>query len=172
VLITGCSSSPGDVRAEGAPLTERSPAGQTGRTAEDAATGAGKDDGVQYASCMRENGVDVADPDASSGLVVLPPGLPQGQVKRAEAVCGTNPTGQTLRGDIPPPEVRSHPDVEALRLKYLSCLRENGHTPPKMVNGTAVIKATPELLAAQKACRAENEALDQRRKELMEKAEQ
>ncbi|MFC8957514.1 hypothetical protein ACFT8P_33510 [Streptomyces sp. NPDC057101] len=120
---------------------------------------------------MRENGVDVADPDAASGLVVLPPGLPQSQVKRAEEVCGTNPTGQTLRGDIPPPEVMGHPDIEALRLKYQSCLRENGYTPPKMVNGTAVIKATPELLAAQKACRAENEALDKQTKELMEKVE-
>jgi hypothetical protein len=127
------------------------------------------DAGVRYASCLRDNGIDVDDPKKGDAVVV-PSGIPQNVRDRVEKVCGKNPTGQASASKIPD-EVRTDAKIEALRLKHMKCLRENGYEPPKPENGSVGIEDSPELRAAEKACAAERKALDERLKALMKQSE-
>ncbi|MET9670329.1 hypothetical protein ABZY19_34040 [Streptomyces sp. NPDC006475] len=119
---------------------------------------------------MRDNNVDAVDPDAQ-GLVKLPSDVPQSQIERAEKVCGPNPTSGAQKVDIPD-EVRNDPERQALQLKYWTCMRENGFKEPTPnADGSVVLKNSPEMMAAMKACRAEEKRLNERTKALQEQGD-
>ncbi|MFC8096767.1 hypothetical protein [Streptomyces sp. NPDC057301] len=132
--------------------------------------GEGDDRGLRYASCMRDNGIQVGDPNAD-GVVQVPSGIPQSELKRAEKVCGKNPTGQTAGL---PDGVDSDPKYQALSLEYDACLRKNGYVPPPKEEGSGGVAGeyTPELQAADQACKAEKRALTDWLDTLMQKGEQ
>ncbi|MFF6983491.1 hypothetical protein ACFZAV_38760 [Streptomyces sp. NPDC008343] len=169
-LVTACDSGAGGARTEGAGPSANGVSEQAdGASSGDDGAGAGDNGaGLKYATCMRENGVDVADPDAQSGFVKIPSGVARSQVERAEKVCGKNPTGGAVNSGVTD-EVLNDPEVQALRLKYKGCMRENGYTEPTPdANGGVAIVDSPELRAARKACHAEEKSLNDRIKALKE----
>ncbi|MEV4975261.1 hypothetical protein [Streptomyces scopuliridis] len=130
-------------------------------------SGTGADSGVKYASCMRDNGVQVKDPKPGEPPQI-PDGTPKSVLDKLEKVCGKLPGGMTAGGDPRTQALLADPDFQALRLKYLSCMRKNGYVPPKMnADGGVSLKVTPEYTAAKKACKREQGALDKMTKDFM-----
>ncbi|MEV8434885.1 hypothetical protein [Streptomyces chartreusis] len=135
--------------------------------ASDGSSQDGDDAGLRYASCMRDNGVQVDDPAPGRGAEV-PMDVPQTQVDRAEKVCGKNPTGGAQSTDLPD-TVQTDAEYQALQLKFWSCMRKNGFENPKaQKGGSAVLENTPKMRAAMEACKAEDEAQNKRLEELIE----
>ncbi|MFD5574473.1 hypothetical protein [Streptomyces cadmiisoli] len=169
---SGCTSGDGaGVRSEGSGGRSESEQ-QDGPAPSDNSSQDGDDAGLRYASCMRDNGVQVPDPGPDGGVQV-PTDVPQSQVERAEKVCGKNPAGGALGGDLPD-SVRTDPELQALRLKFDACLKKNGYEmpKPKEENGSVTFEFTPEFRVALEACKAEDKAVSDRFEELTEAGEQ
>ncbi|MFE4540401.1 hypothetical protein ACFRKB_35930 [Streptomyces scopuliridis] len=165
----GNSEKPPAASSQGADETGGASTGGAsgGGTGDGGESGTGTDSGVEYASCMRDNGVQVKDPKPGE-----PPQIPDGTSKsvldKLEKVCGKAPGGGTAGGDPRTQALLDDPDFQALRLKYLSCMRKNGYVPPKPnADGSVRLMESPEYTAAQKACKREQDALDKMEKGFM-----
>ncbi|WP_411114955.1 hypothetical protein [Streptomyces sp. 029-5] len=120
----------------------------------------GADSGIKYASCMRDNGVQVKDPKPGEAPQI-PSGTPQSVLDKLEKACGKLPGAMAGSGDPGLKDLSKNPDFEALRLKYMACMRKNGYVPPKPnADGSVQLESSPELNAAQKACKREQDVLD------------
>jgi hypothetical protein len=124
------------------------------------------DQGRKFAACMRDNGVDVPDPDAGTGKVPLGD-LKQGDkqdflaaMKKCEQYL---PTNRTQPGPL------SAEDVEKQR-KFAQCMREHGvDLPdpdpdgririPASGKGTTVDRTDKKFEDALEACRSLNPKL-------------
>jgi hypothetical protein len=83
---------------------------------------------LEYAECMRRNGVDMEDPAPGQGglLFTAPPGGPTPEFERAQREC------QKHLEDVEPPEM-SEEDQREFReraLKQARCMREHGFDVP------------------------------------------
>ncbi|MFF0446863.1 hypothetical protein ACFYT4_10680 [Streptomyces sp. NPDC004609] len=100
--LTGCGSSGDTGEAAGA----ESPSPKAGR------------DGVAYATCLREQGIDAADPAADGGSRIKVPEGGEAKLKAAEAACKKYaPEDRDTPGD---------PNAHDKDLKLARCLRANG----------------------------------------------
>ncbi|MFC9651519.1 MULTISPECIES: hypothetical protein [unclassified Streptomyces] len=167
----GNSEKPPAASSQGADETGGASTGgaSTGNTGDNAGDSgeSGADSGIKYASCMRDNGVQVKDPKPGEPPQI-PDGTPQSVLDKLEKVCGKLPGGRTAGGDPQTRALLANPDFQALRLKANACMRKNGWVPPKMdENGGVSLKITPEYTAAMKACKREEDALEKMSKEFM-----
>ena len=97
---------------------------------DDNSSGASGDDQAQfreaaleYAECMRRNGVDMPDPVAGEGIrLSMPDGVPRATVERAERSCRKH------LEDAEPPELSEEEQREMREraLKHAQCMREHG----------------------------------------------
>ncbi|WP_250214211.1 hypothetical protein [Acrocarpospora catenulata] len=111
-------------------------------------------DALKFAQCMRENGVDIPDPEPGGNRIQLrqKPGN-EGQVEKALKACEQyNPIGE---GNAAP-----DPELQDKVLKFAQCMRDNGvDMPDPQVNGGRVRMGgpgmnpdSPTFQKAQKAC--------------------
>ena len=139
----------GDARADGGRTTA---GGQNARDMQEAM--------LDYAECMRENGVDMPDPQGG-GFVITPDSDPsQGDreaFRKADAKCRTH-----LR-NVKPPELSEEQKqaFEKAALEHARCMREHGiDLPDPTMNegGGAAVSLDgidlddPKFKKAQKAC--------------------
>ncbi|MFD7090736.1 hypothetical protein ACFV94_23475 [Streptomyces sp. NPDC059896] len=170
LLAVGAAACGGN--SEKPPAASSQEAGGTGDGATGGASGgntgadaggsgaSGGDSGIKYASCMRDNGVQVKDPKPGEPPRI-PAGTSQSVLDKLEKVCGKLPGAMAGSGDPGLKDLGKNPDFEALRLKYMACMRKNGYVPPKPnADGSVRLESSPELNAAQKACKREQDVLD------------
>ncbi|MEU8825040.1 hypothetical protein [Streptomyces sp. NPDC048636] len=81
---------------------------------------------------------------------------------------GGTPTGEARERKLPA-ELDTDSTVKALRSSWEQCQKRSGYTQPTADSkGNVVIKDTPELRAAERACKGERKALDKKIAEIME----
>ena len=117
---------------------------------------------LDFARCMRENGVDMPDPQFEGGRVTMragSPGMNPDKMRAAEEACAK------YRDAVKPPEMSEAQSAEFKKqaLAHSRCMRENGIDMPDPTfdeNGGAQMRIGPGLnpesdkfKQAQKACR-------------------
>jgi hypothetical protein len=131
---------------------------------------------LDYARCMRENGIDMPDPQFEGGKVTTKIGRPGKKIdpdtmRRAEQACAKH------REDIEPPEL-SDEDKQQFRqaaLEHARCMRENGvenfPDPTFDENGGAQIRIgkgvkpdSPTFRKAAEACESKQPQMGESRK--------
>ncbi|MBB6550491.1 hypothetical protein [Nonomuraea rubra] len=150
LVLTGCGS--GD--EGGADVASVSGAGKQ-TTAGAPPSADPQEKALKFAQCMRENGVDMPDPDAG-GKMTMTFGGPQEKVQAAQEACRQYAPsgGQQIRND---PEM-----AENLR-KLAQCMRDNGvesYPDPEgsMMRITQEAAEDPDLKAAEQKCQKESAA--------------
>jgi hypothetical protein len=109
--------------------------------------------GVKFAQCMRENGVDMEDPEPGKGIQLkVGPGTSQETVQAALEACREYNPQENGSG-------QPNPEREAAFREYAQCMRDNGvEAFPDPEPGSPGIRITPEVgqdpdfEAAQQAC--------------------
>ncbi|MBN6058394.1 hypothetical protein JYK22_41120, partial [Nonomuraea sp. RK-328] len=149
LLLTGCGADDGggaDVASVSGTGTQ---AAASPKPSEDAQA-----KGLKFAQCMRENGIDMADPEPGKGIMLkVGPGTPPEKVEKAQEACKQwAPSGQRSGGGDPK-------RAEAL-LKVAQCMRDNGvekYPDPEggMMRITGDVAQDPDLKAAQEKCQKE-----------------
>jgi hypothetical protein len=108
---------------------------------------------VKFAQCLRDNGLDVPDPEPGKGMMLrFGPGTDQGAVEKAMEACREyNPQAN---GAAP-----ANPQQEENGRKYAQCMRENGvEAFPDPEPGQRGLRITgevgndPDFQAAQEKC--------------------
>ncbi|MFI7129653.1 hypothetical protein ACIBQ1_28415 [Nonomuraea sp. NPDC050153] len=114
-----------------------------------------QDRGLKFAQCMRENGVDVPDPEPGKGIMMKFDGsVPEEKVKAAQEACKQYaPTMGGQGGQVDPKR------AEALR-KVAQCMRDNGvESFPDPEGGgmriTGTVGEDPDFKSAQQKCQKE-----------------
>ena len=108
-----------------------------------------EEQGLKWAQCMRENGVDVPDPKPGQGIrMTMRPGGEEKMAKAREACKEWQPTGGERAGGR---------DDEHLRA-IAACMRENGvedfpDPDGGMMRITKDVGDDPDFAAARKKCR-------------------
>jgi hypothetical protein len=138
--LTGCGDSGGSkdgIPSGGGPGVAASPR-----------TSAGTNDPAQWTKCLRDNGIDVEDPQAGTGTVQLPAESPA--LTAAMNKCKQYETGQSGSTGVNP----NDPKQEEQRRKFAKCMRDQGVDWPDPVagQGMKVPAQTPELEAAFQKC--------------------
>jgi hypothetical protein len=138
VALVGCGAAKDDagdgVASAGGPATSSSAPGAGEGGAE-----AGNADPMKFAKCMRENGVDIPDPEmnGNGGVgIALPAGDPaklDAAMKACDKFMGGGSSSSGSKLDMKPE------DIERMR-KMAKCMRENGVTdfPDPETGGTSV----------------------------------
>ena len=126
---------------------------------------------LDFAACMRENGVDMPDPQAGGGTVIIEAGLGDGtsppsfeandQFRLAEEACRSHLDALAAPGSDPERDAEM---MESL-LAYAECMRDNGVDMPDPEMSGGMISMTiggdgpgsdpfsEEYRAAEEACR-------------------
>ncbi|MEV0624610.1 hypothetical protein [Nonomuraea wenchangensis] len=110
--------------------------------------------GIKYAQCMREHGIDMADPEPGKGVMLkIGPGTPREKVEQAQQACKEwAPIGRDQGGGDPK-------RAEALR-EVAQCMRDNGvekYPDPEggMMRITRDVGDDPDFKTAQEKCQKE-----------------
>ncbi|WP_328469580.1 hypothetical protein OHA21_02220 [Actinoplanes sp. NBC_00393] len=108
---------------------------------------------LKFAECLREQGLDVPDPEPGKGFTMkFGPGTDQAAVQKAMEACREwAPTGVTGGGNGPDPQ-----QEERMRA-YAQCMRDNGvESFPDPEGGMVRLDQSsggdPDFEAAEKAC--------------------
>jgi len=123
--------------------------GDTVQTGAAASKSSREDQGVKFAQCLREHGVDVEDPEPGKGIRITGH-LPKSQVDKAMEDCRKYDPVQN--GDA-----SADPELEQKVRKLAQCMRDNGVEDfPDPKNGgiqiTKDIADDPDFAKAQKKC--------------------
>ena len=123
----------------------------TGKTGAAASKSSVDDQGVKFAECLREHGLDVEDPEPGKGLRITGK-LPKGEVDEAMEACRKYDPMQNGQAS-------ADPDAEDRVRKMAQCMRENGVEEfPDPEPGSAGLKIDqkvaedPDFEKAQKTC--------------------
>ncbi|WP_043630189.1 hypothetical protein [Nonomuraea candida] len=151
LLLTGCGGDGGG----GSDVASVS-GGTGGQTAAGAKPSTNpQEQGLKFAQCMRENGVDVPDPDSSGRFMMkFDKNTPQEKVQAAQEACKQYaPSGQRKNGGDPKM-------AENLR-KLAQCMRDNGveaYPDPEggMMRITGEVGDDPDFESAQQKCQKES----------------
>jgi len=121
--------------------------GGTGAAATPSAS-AESNDPARWTKCLRDNGIDVKDPEAGTGTVQLPADSPA--LTAAMNKCKQYETGQSGGTGADP----SDPQQQQQRRKFAKCMRDQGVDWPDPVPGQGmnVPAQTPEFMAAFQKC--------------------
>jgi hypothetical protein len=109
--------------------------------------------GVKFAQCMRENGVDMPDPEPGKGPVLkVGPETPQETVQAALEACREYNPQENGSG-------QADPERDAAIREFAQCMRDNGvEAFPDPEPGSGGMKMTgevgndPDFQTAQQAC--------------------
>ncbi|GAA1636486.1 hypothetical protein GCM10009733_037070 [Nonomuraea maheshkhaliensis] len=151
LVLTGCGADGGagaDVASVSGGATNQSTAGA--KPSEDP-----QEKALKFAQCMRENGIDVPDPDSSGRFTMrFDKNTPQEKVEAAQNACKQYaPSGQRKGGGDPKM-------AENLR-KLAQCMRDNGvenYPDPEggMMRITRDVGEDPDFKSAQEKCQKES----------------
>ena len=111
--------------------------------------------GVKFAQCMRENGIDLADPEPGKGVMlkVGPEVGKEAMDKAMEACREYNPMADGAAG--------ANPQAEENGRKYASCMRENGvEAFPDPAPGQFGMRITPEIAEDPDFAKAQEQCQD------------
>jgi hypothetical protein len=138
--LTGCGDSGGS--------KDEIPSGGGTAAAAAPSASAGPTDPAQWTKCLRDNGIDVKDPQAGAGTVELPADSPA--LTAAMNKCKRYETGQSGSTGAKP----NDPQQDEQRRKFAKCMRDQGVDWPDPVpgQGMKVPAQTPELTAAFEKC--------------------
>ncbi|MDY7085033.1 MAG: hypothetical protein SYR96_08010 [Actinomycetota bacterium] len=105
-------------------------------------------DPAALAKCLRDNGLDVKDPEPGSGQLTLPE--PGPLLEAAMKKCERYGVGLTQRTGV---DVND-PDQQERRLKFASCMREQGvdWPDPKPGEPMEMPQQTPQFMTAFEKC--------------------
>ncbi|MGX9884832.1 hypothetical protein [Streptomyces sp. NPDC002276] len=110
------------------------------------------DQGVKFAQCLREHGVDVEDPEPGQGLQIRITGnVPKSTVDAAMKACGKYDPRQSGGAS-------ADPEVEAKMRKLSQCMRDNGvenfpdPEPGKGIQIDGSVANDPDFAKADKKC--------------------
>ncbi|MER7213728.1 hypothetical protein ABT340_42265 [Streptosporangium sp. NPDC000239] len=150
LLLAGCGSGDGG-GADVASVND----GAGARAADSAPPSADpREMALKFAQCMRENGVDMPDPDSSGKMMMkFDKDTPQGKVEAAQEACRRYaPSGRQVRND---PKA-----TENLR-RLAQCMRDNGveaYPDPEggMMRITREVGEDPDFKAAEEKCKQES----------------
>lgn len=111
-----------------------------------------QDAALKFAQCMRQNGVDMPDPDSSGGIRIRANPGNQGKVQAAMKKCQHFMQGGGRLGNPDDPKVRDQ------MLKFAQCMRQHGINVPDPQPGQGIQMrvnkgSEAKVEAAQKACR-------------------
>ncbi|ONI68592.1 hypothetical protein BWI15_37035 [Kribbella sp. ALI-6-A] len=153
LALTGCGSEPESegVASGGTSQPEASTGG-----GDAAAENLSQDEmGVKFAQCLRENGLDVKDPEPGKGVMLKfgpESGMSREKVEQAMEAC---------RKYNPQADSKPNPEQEANGRKFAACMRENGvekfPDPKPGQRGIQIDKeagSDPDLEKAQAACQS------------------
>ncbi|GGM39775.1 hypothetical protein ACFFX1_31260 [Dactylosporangium sucinum] len=139
-------------------LTVAGCGGKAEETGTQASPSASADPGakaLKFAQCMRENGVNVPDPEPGKGVMMKFDGsVSQEQVQKAMEACREwAPQGMNGGGG-------GDPQQEARMRKYAQCMRANGVEAFPDPDGTGIrldksVADDPDFKAAEQACAKE-----------------
>ncbi len=161
LVLAACGSSSD---SEGvASLTDTTGQTTTGGAQGSGDSGASKLDpqeaGLAYAKCMREHGIDMADPVNGRIELNIEPGTPEEKVEEAQEACG-----DILQNVAPGPGAEERQaELQDAALAFAKCMREHGidMPDPQFDENGGVRQQAPEGGAddpkfqdAEKACRA------------------
>jgi hypothetical protein len=106
---------------------------------------------AQWTKCLRDNGIDVKDPDPSTGAVDLPSDSPA--LTAALGKCKQYNSGTSGSTGLNP----SDPKQADQRRKFAKCMRDQGVDWPDPVAGEpmTVPAQTPAMMAAFQKCSQE-----------------
>ncbi len=142
-LLTGCGNDE--------PSTDG--VASTGKKAAAAASPSAStvDDPAKLTKCLRDNGLDVKDPEPGTGEVRLPdpgPALDAAMTKCAQ-YAGTG-LSESTGLDVNPDD----PKQQEQRLKYAACMRDEGvdFPDPNPNQDSISIQMTPQMRAAMEKC--------------------
>jgi hypothetical protein len=147
LALTGCGSGDGG----GSDVASVGGGDKTSAAAQPSADSQGK--ALKFAQCMRENGIDMPDPD-SSGKMAMTFDAPQEKVKAAQEACRQYaPSGGQ--------QIRDDPEMAANLRKLAQCMRDNGvesYPDPEgsMMRITQEAGEDPDFKAAEKKCQKES----------------
>ncbi|GAB2553451.1 hypothetical protein [Kribbella endophytica] len=154
LALTGCGAEPetNEIASGGTASTEPSSSSGTEAAPENLSQ---DEKGVKFAQCLREHGLDIADPEPGKGIqlkVGPESGLSREQVDKAMEDCRKyNPQG----------EGGPNPQQEENGRKFAACMRENGvekfPDPKPGQRGIMIDQETgkdPDLEKAQAACQS------------------
>jgi hypothetical protein len=121
--------------------------------------------GLKYAQCMREHGIDMADPQPGQrGLRLAPPeGVSPKKMDAADEAC------RKFLEAVKPPELSEEQkkEFQEAALAHSRCMREqgidfpdptfdeNGGAQVRIGRGSGIDPESPKFKAAQKACESE-----------------
>jgi hypothetical protein len=164
----GASSSPGIASIEDVVTTATPAAPDTVLTEQEAAEQAF----LEFAQCMRDNGVDMADPtvDADGNVIPARPNFEGGEdsfdreaVRDARDICGDSIEGLALGF-----QERSTTEFADQALAYAQCMRDNGVDMPDpdlsaessgpgrgLFGGAEIDREDPAFEAANQVCQEE-----------------
>ena len=170
VIAAGCSSSSPDSSV--AAIDDSTPTTTTsGNASEDAASDDPQQAALDWAACMRKNGVDVPDPEVGSdGRVTVQRGAGRGvddidpeTFQAAQKKCGS-PFGA---GGGPQLSDADREEMQATMLEFAACMRQNGvdMPDPDFSGGGGLFRAggpgagridpeDPTFTKAQEACQS------------------
>ncbi|MEU4696839.1 hypothetical protein [Nonomuraea dietziae] len=151
LLLTACGSAPTTTEVASADGTAKSGSAKPSPSA----TVDRAEAQLKFAQCMRENGVDMADPDPNGGIRIeaKKDGADQGLMDKAMKACKEHLDGAI--GD----KAAQDPKRRDQMLKFAQCMREHGVDMPdpsadgmvKMTMPKGSSEAT--VKAAQEACK-------------------
>lgn len=148
LTLTGCGSD------EGGGADVASAGGNSSAAAEGGGEELSRDEmNVKFAQCMRENGVDMPDPEPGKGVQLkVGPETPQETVQAALEACREYSPQENGAGE-------ADPERDAAFREYAQCMRDNGvEAFPDPEPGSPGMRITPEVgedpdfEAAQQAC--------------------
>ncbi|MFB4267401.1 hypothetical protein [Nonomuraea sp. GTA35] len=111
--------------------------------------------GLKFAQCMRENGIDMPDPDPDGRVMMkFDKNTPQEKVQAAQEACKQYAPSGTRQGGGDPKQ------AENMR-KLAQCMRDNGveaYPDPEgnMMRITPEVGEDPDFKAAQEKCQKES----------------
>ncbi|MFI7610017.1 hypothetical protein ACIBP6_02120 [Nonomuraea terrae] len=150
LAVTGCGAGDGG-EADVATLTGAG--GQTSAGAQPSEDPHAR--ALKFAQCMRENGVDIPDPEPGKGVMMrLDGSVPREKVEAAQEACKQYaPSGQRAGGGDPK-------RGEALR-KLAQCMRDNGvesYPDPEggMMRITGEVSGDSDFESAREKCQKES----------------
>ncbi|WP_141704175.1 hypothetical protein [Planobispora rosea] len=147
-ILTACGQAP-----EAEVATAGGAASSTGPSASPSASA--QEDGVKFARCMRENGIDMPDPEPGGERVKITGKVDKNKLDKAHEACREY-APEAMRNPVDDPGAR-----DAL-LAFARCMRENGIDVPDpdfsgdgvgiKIGGPELNPHSPEFEKAHKAC--------------------
>ncbi|MBF8192889.1 hypothetical protein ITP53_45880 [Nonomuraea sp. K274] len=150
LLLTGCGAdAAGDADVASVNGGAGNQAAASAKPSEDP-----QERGLKFAQCMRENGVDMDDPEGGRVTMKFDGSVPRETVEKAQEACKEYaPSGQKGGGGDPK-------QAERMR-KLAQCMRDNGvesYPDPDggMVRITGEVGQDPDFKSAQEKCQKES----------------